>query len=420
LLGLARGVPPDPPPEAPVGVVQLRLSSTEPHPAGSPLPVIIEAVMPLGSREPRWVGRVPGRLRIDAWPGRVARRGERWLVRGRLVQGARGPLVVVRRPHHAVVVERRRGAAMGRARERVRAAVERGATPATQGLLLALALGDRARLPDSLREAFARTGTAHLVAISGLHVGSVGALALSLARRPLRRLGSATWRASGRGDVVAAGLGWTAAALYVLLAGAPVSGRRALVMLGVAGLAWGLRRRASGANVLAAAAGIVGWLDPSAVRGPGLQLSVASVAGLLALPGFPPGPHAVRWTGRARRALTMAVAGSVAGTLATAPLCSFWFGRVGIAGLWTNVIAIPLLGPATVPPLLLGAVLAQLDVGLGALFVRLASLPAGAGIAVVLWLAEPARAPQLLGSLPLGVTLLVYAGCLAIWRRGRR
>ena len=407
-LGLARGAAPQGVPLPPDGdpsllwQVEVRRSAGS---QGQPVPVWLRAARAAPEAPAKWTGRAPAELRLAAWPTGTGsgRRGELWLVRGKLRPARRAgpPTLFVAGPRRATRlvgtdrVDHRLGSTLDRGldrlRHRVRRAVDRSAPQAQRGLLLALALGDRRDVDPALREAFARTGTAHLLAISGLHVGCLAGVLLLALRFALRRLPLPL-------DMLQAGLpdrlAWLAAvagaAAYVLLAGMPVSGRRALVMLACAAAGAVMRRRTGGWNGLAGAALLVAWFEPDAVCSAGYQLSVASVAGLLALAPGTSGPTSA---GRALRWLVRAIGSSAAATLATAPLCAGLFGRIPVAGLWVNVAAIPLLGLATVPPLLVGAALGAVSPALGAPALRLAALSADLGCRLVLWCAAPDRCP---------------------------
>lgn len=395
-------------------VVEVRLGAPPLDDRAPVRPASVLSVWEPGRAAARWDGEVAVRLRMA--PRRLAGLGQgaRVRLRGRFVLDRAGTTVLRADRTPAVVVGR---AGMGRLvtglhhlRRRVRRGL--GSVGArSHGLFVALVLGDRSGLDPSVRQAFARTGTAHLLAISGLHVGLCWALATTAARWGLARLSARLLR---RGVVrgVAGMIGWSVAASYVLVAGAPVSGLRALAMLAVvslAGLSW---RRASPWNVLAAAALVVVAADPGAPRALGFQLSVASVAFLLA------------WTPlTSRRGLTQGIRtsaiGGALGTLATAPLVAAVWGQVPLAGLWANAVAVPLLGGLLVPLVLLGAVLGAVDPALGGAVWPMAEAVSWLGLSLVEWLAEPSRAPLVPWSprWPLVVAFYGFAGLAASrWR----
>lgn len=433
LLGLARGGAPD---EAPPldgdGLWAVELLQDGRDPAGRALGGRLLAgwePVDTGHRRLLWRGDLQVGLWLPSWPGgEPGRRGETWLVRGRLRPGRQGPTLSAGRsarlarvglsPSHAARMRWPLDDVIAMLRRGARRSIDRGAPPRLRALFLALALGDRRQLDPAMRARLSRTGTAHLVALSGLHVGtallvSAGA-ARWLLRRVVLRLGpGVAW--TGIADVAALWVGLGVAVGYVLVAGAPTSARRALWMAAAAVLAFSLGRVPSGWNALAVAALGVAWLDPGAIASLGLQLSLASVGGLLAAAGLASGGGALAW-----RWLRSSAVSTSAATIATAPLLGLAFGQVPLASFWANPVAIPLLGVMTVPPLLLGAVLGSVDPALGALFVRLAGLPAGLGLDFLSWIGAPERAPMLAWRPDGAVVLALYASAGAALAGMRR
>jgi len=283
---------------------------------------------------------------------------------------------------------------LGPVRRQFRRSINRRSPGELNGLFKALVLGDRTGLEPRQRETFARTGTAHLLAISGLHVGLVAGLVLAGVRRCLRALLWALhpeWAEGGRGDW----LPWLAAILaatfYVVVAGSPVSGRRALFMLVLYLVASGSRRGVSGWNVLGGAAGLVLLVDPMDLTSPALHLSLVSVAGLLLLPRRDVQDQGVynRLGGVVRSGLSA----SLLTGLATAPLCALLWGRVPVAGLWLNGPLIALLGTVTVPALLAGCLFAVIHESLSVPLFAVATLASSLGLRLVDGASSPSWSP---------------------------
>jgi ComEC/Rec2-related protein len=264
--------------------------------------------------------------------------------------------------------------------------IDRHAPGELNGLFRALVMGVRGGIDDNMREAFNRTGTAHLLAISGLHIGLLSALVHSLARRFVR---STVWFL--RREWVEAGLvefipGLCAvgvATCYVLVAGCPTSGLRALGMLVLFFVLRGGGRRFSRWNVLGGAGLAVVLFDPSTLRSPALHLSLVSVASLLLLPRTLGSAAGI--LSRSLQGLGLASLASLATGLAVAPLSGLLWGRVPIAGLWLNPPVLALLGWGTVPPLLLACFLSLLSEELSRPFFWAASLSASCGLQLVEW-----------------------------------
>ena len=244
-------------------------------------------------------------------------------------------------------------AARAAARQRLhQTAVRWGAqAPESMALWLALLLGDQEQLATGQRWQFEATGTLHLFAVSGLHVGLVAAISGRLARASWRRLG----RQGGRL------LGIAVAGAYTLVTGGPPSAVRAFWMYVVWVGAEPLRR-ASDARA-AAAWTIAGFalLRPELLRDPGLQLSFSVVAGLVLwaprlLAAAPlwgaPDPwkprqlwsRADRFRSQAARYVRGLCVTSAAAFAAALPWSGILFGRLAPASLALNVVAIPLAG----------------------------------------------------------------------------
>ena len=198
-------------------------------------------------------------------------------------------------------------------------------------------LGLRRNIPQDLNEAFRRTGTAHLLAISGLHVGVL--LGISLA-------GSATLLGRKHHLHLIAPLIiiW----LYGLLAGMSPSATRACIMGSVylASLAFG-RQRGSLAPIGVAAALMVA-VSPSILYSISFQLSFAAIAGIAAFSdtfgdGLRP-PIGRRSLLRAPLAgITDMLGLSLAATITTVPLIAFHFERVSTLGIPVSVLTLPVL-----------------------------------------------------------------------------
>ncbi|NGP52793.1 ComEC/Rec2 family competence protein, partial [Thioalkalivibrio sp. XN8] len=306
---------------------------------------------------------LPQRLRLSWYePGAVPRPGERWRFQVKL-QRPRGLVNTGSSAREAWLLRQRVGAtgyaggpASGRrlatgadrllewrggAAERIRTVVP---DPAAAAVLVAITLGFRSGLDPATREALAVTGTGHLLAISGLHVGLVAGAGALFGRWLARRLGPGPRPVQDWAALAAA----LAAAAYCVLAGMPVSAQRALLMT-LAGLGALVARR--GRSVMAAfglALAAVLAVDPLAVLDPGLWLSFGAVATILAVVAGrrqAPGPvHAVL---RIQAALA---AGMLVCTVA-------WFARVSVIAPLANLLAVPWFSFLVVPPALGGVAL---------------------------------------------------------------
>jgi len=234
-------------------------------------------------------------------------------------------------------------------------------------LVAALTLARREGMDSDLRETFARAGIAHLLAISGFHVGVIAGVVLALLI--LLRL-----------DARRAALGASAVAwLYVGFIGFPDAACRAALILSAAALSRARGRPAARWGALGAAFLILIALDPRRLASPGFQLSFAGAAGLTAWSGqLSRGIHRLggRWC---PRSLAMGLAAGLSATLATLPVVAWHFERVSLVGIPVTLAATPLVTLGLIGAL---ASLVTDFVSPGA-----ASLLAG-GVGSVVWMLE--------------------------------
>ncbi|MEW5733755.1 MAG: DNA internalization-related competence protein ComEC/Rec2 [Thermodesulfobacteriota bacterium] len=251
---------------------------------------------------------------------------------------------------------------VSRVREKLRDAISRFAPEKGRGALAALLLGDRSAVPESVREAFQNSGTIHVLAISGLHVGLVAAFFLLLFRAAFLRVPGL---AESGNALRLAGLACLAPVFfYALLAGMSPSTRRAVVMAALFFLAVGVRRPYDPLNTLAAAAFFLAALFPGLVFSVGMQLSFAAVFFILLGSGTLRAvwPRAEEGEGLARRVLRYIGATAAVCVLAfvgTLPLLLHAFHRVSLWAPLANLLVVPLVG-LLVLPLGLAGVLALL------------------------------------------------------------
>ncbi len=214
-----------------------------------------------------------------------------------------------------------------------------------RALLRALGVGDRSAMSTTQWRVLQKTGTSHLLAISGLHVGMVAALVFFVARQGWSLFGDPQRWPAPR---VAAPCSMIAALAYALLAGFQVPAQRALVMVSLWMLAVMWTGRPDPWRVWGLALLAVLLLDPFSVAAPGFWLSFAAVA-LIAL--LTAGRHGR--TGRLRRLLSV----QFGLLLGLAPLQWLLFQQLSISAPFANLIAIPWIGLLVVPVMLAGILL---------------------------------------------------------------
>jgi competence protein ComEC len=299
------------------------------------------------------------------------------------------------------------------------------------GLVRALVLADAGAVPEGWRRGLRRSGLAHLLAVSGLHVGLVAATALLLAA-PL------PWR--GRLLV-----GLAAVAGYLLLAGPRPALLRAALMALLAVVALLGERTPSAPNALAVAVALLVLQRPALVTDLGFRLTATATAGIVLL-----GPCLERgwrrrgregrapsgWPGgRAAEAVVRALAATVAAQLASLPVAAPSFHLVSLTAPLGNLVAVPWTA-LTLAAGLGWSLLALLDPRPAAACLPLLDLLAApfgwpAAGSPAAWGTVPAVAPVVASSLlaaavaawaarPLrrAALLLVAAALLPAWRWG--
>ncbi|MFT3707277.1 MAG: DNA internalization-related competence protein ComEC/Rec2 [Archangium sp.] len=301
-------------------------------------------------------------------------------------------------------------------------------------LLLTLSAGRRSELDDDVEDAFARSGLAHVLSVSGLHVAVLAFAVFGALRWLLSRRQRALFRVVDP-RAFAAPLSIPIVWLYVVFTGWQGPAVRSAVMCSLMLVAWALRRRSDPLNGIALAALAMVVIDPAAPFDLSVQLSFCAVVALVllapvlraAVPLAVPSPavssgwrlRLARW----REAVVQTVCASVAVTMASAPLVLMAFQRVSFAGLISNVVALPLSGALTLvaaggaavhavwssastPLLWLGVQLSRVFVWLAESF---AALPGGTA-------SLPAARVELMMAWWLGLALLVLAR--GKWRWG--
>lgn len=232
----------------------------------------------------------------------------------------------------------------------------------TGAFAAAVTVGDRAAVGAESNEALRGANLAHLLAISGLHMGLLTVLVFGASRLVLAAIPytARRWRTKR----VAAAVALVAATGYLLISGASVATERAYVMALVAFVAVILGRRAVTLRALAVAALTILVIHPESLTHVGFQMSFAATAAIVA--GFDFARERgwnARFAGGSpwRRALGYLIgltATSLLAGLATAPFAAYHFNRVANYGLVANLVAVPAMGFWVAPSALLAALFA--------------------------------------------------------------
>ena len=238
-------------------------------------------------------------------------------------------------------------------REFLARAARAAGSPDAAAVLAAVGVGARHRISRTQWDNYAVTGTSHLMAISGLHIGLAATVAFVFARVLLGLL-----RITGNAHALAIMIGVVVAAAYAGVSGLGVPAQRASLMLLVAAFAIVRRRHIDPFAAIAVAALGIFILDPVSTMTPGFNLSFAAVVVLL-------------WLARVRKnvrvnGLFYRRVGNTVKQLFTMqvfllfglmPLTVILFHRIAFLALPVNLVAVPLFSIVTVPFTLTGLAL---------------------------------------------------------------
>ncbi|BAI72245.1 ComEC/Rec2-related protein [Azospirillum sp. B510] len=238
----------------------------------------------------------------------------------------------------AIAFERARGAIA----ERVATAI---GDPVEASVTTALLNGEEFGIPDGTMDDFRNSGLAHLLSISGLHVGIAAGILFYVVRALLALVPYIALRWPIK--KIAALFGILSALAYTLLVGAPLPTVRSVLMTGMVMGAIMLDRHPLSMRLVAFAGMVTIAMDPEGMLGPSFQMSFAAVVALIA--AFERGsPRLAEW----RRDAGWVVRGlfyvggilltSVVATLATLPFSLFHFQQIAFYGVLSNLIAIPI------------------------------------------------------------------------------
>jgi competence protein ComEC len=309
----------------------------------------------------------------------------------------------------------------GHVTERILAALPEG----TGAVAAALITGARHAIPEADLQAMRDSGLAHLLSISGLHIGLVAGLLFAAVRATAALVPALVLRhPTKKWAAVVALIG---AFGYALIAGATLPTQRAFLMLAVALIGVLLDRRGLSLRSVAWAALVVLALQPESLLSASFQMSFSAVTMLIAAYeayARRRESHASRegrsWTRRLAAWAGLYIAGVLLTTFiagaATAPFAIFHFNRVADYGLLANLAAVPLTALWVMPWAIVGMVL--MPVGAEAIGL----IPMGWGIEGVVAVARAVAgwpgAVTLLPAMPgWGLALTVLGGLwLAIWK----
>ncbi len=292
------------------------------------------------------------------------------------------------------------GVAVQSVREAISNRIRAGLPGEPGDVAVALITGDRSGLSDETQESLRRSGLAHILAISGLHMALVTLTVIWLVRLALAAIPGFVDRHPARKYAILAG--FVTATAYLMISGQGIATVRAWLMISVMLTASLLDRRAITMRSVAIAAILILILFPASLFNPGFQMSFAAVAALVAvyrewsdyrLNRADSGYRQRSLAANIARGLTgwfggLSTTSLVAGT-ATALFAMWHFHRVAPMGLISNLLAMPIVSIAVMPLALL--VMFLMPYG----FEKLALKPLGMAIEAVIDVSDGVNAYNL-------------------------
>ena len=274
----------------------------------------------------------------------------------------------------------------------------------------AIMTGDRAGMGQDTLKALRVSNLAHLLAISGLHMGLLAGFVFSVCRLLMAAIPWFALRAPVK--KIAAVMALLVAAGYLALSGGNVATERAFVMVAVVLTAVLFDRRAFSLRAVALAALIVLWLRPEALLGPGFQMSFAATTALIAVFSAM-SDNKISFGPKWFRSVAAVVISSFVAGLATAPFAAAHFNQIAQYGLLANLLSVPLMGALVMPAAVMAACL--LPFGLEGIALWVMGLGLRWILGVAQWVAEIEGArgtvlspgPGVLPVLALGLLFLI-------------
>lgn len=263
-------------------------------------------------------------------------------------------------------------------------------------IIQAMILGDQKEIPKDVMDKFNKTGTTHIIAISGFNIGIITVLSIFVIRLIMKFSTYLLLRFNI--NAVSAILSIIPVVIFTFIAGMGMSVVRAAIMALTFMIAIILGKERDLYNTLALAAIIILAISPQSLFDISFQLSFAAVWSILFMtPGlmkwFPvvapeaESGYSLFTQKTVHNILTFFIV-SVSATVGTLPLIVFYFNRVSSIALLANAMVVPVLGIVAIPVCMAIIIAAPISAVLAVFFIHLSSFLVRISVAMVDFLAS--------------------------------
>jgi competence protein ComEC len=248
-------------------------------------------------------------------------------------------------------------------------------------IIQAMILGDQKEIPKDVMEKFNKTGTSHIIAISGFNIGIIAVISMILIRLIMKSSSYLLLRFNM--NIVSTVIAIVPVVIYTFIAGMGMSVVRATIMAVTFMIAIILGKERDLYNTLALAAFIILVITPHALFDISFQLSFMAVWSILFItPRFmerlPKGNHEIEskfsiFNMNTLRNILIFVIVSIAATLGTLPLIVFYFNRVSTIVILSNLVVVPVMGIIAIPVCTMIILAALISPALAVFFIHVSS-----------------------------------------------
>jgi len=263
-------------------------------------------------------------------------------------------------------------------------------------IIQAMILGNQKEIPEDVMEKFNKTGTTHIIAISGFNIGIIAALSIIMARLLMKSWTYLLLRFNIH--VVTTVFAIIPVVVFTFIAGMGMSVVRAAIMAVTFMIAIIIGKERDLYNTLALAAIIILTISPHALFDISFQLSFVAVWSILFIT-----PRLMEWLPQISpdvesrysifnrstlRNVLIFISVSVSATLGTLPLIVFYFNRISSIVLLSNILVVPVLGIIAIPVCMAIIVAALMSSALAVFFIHISSFLVWLSVAMVDFLAS--------------------------------